>query len=73
MTVREMLTLLITSALFLTGLGGGVGFLLGKFLPVHTTARYFVTAKMKALILWQRALVKVSRKASLPVQSSAFY
>lgn len=35
MTVREMLTLLVSCTLFLTGLSGGVGFLLGKFLPAY--------------------------------------
>ena len=35
MSVREMLTLLISSTLFFTGLGGFVGFALGKFLPAY--------------------------------------
>ena len=35
MTVREILILFVSSTLFLTGLGGGVGFLLGKFLPAY--------------------------------------
>jgi hypothetical protein len=33
MTIRELLTLVFSSTLFFTGLGGGVGFLLGIFLP----------------------------------------
>lgn len=35
MSVREMLTLLISSTLFFTGLGGGVGYALGKHLPSY--------------------------------------
>lgn len=35
MTVREMLTLVVSSTVFFTALGGVVGFALGKYLPAY--------------------------------------
>lgn len=35
MTVREILTLVVSSTIFFTGLGGAAGFALGKYLPAY--------------------------------------
>jgi hypothetical protein len=37
MTVREMLFLVLSSTVFFTGLGGAIGFFLGKCLPTYYT------------------------------------
>jgi hypothetical protein len=35
MSIRELLTVVFSSTVFFTALGGGVGFVLGKFLPAY--------------------------------------
>jgi hypothetical protein len=35
MTIREMLTLVVSSTVFFTAAGGALGFAIGKFLPAY--------------------------------------